>query len=65
MLAAVVELGRALGLNVVAEGIETQRPARQALRELGCDLGQGFLFARPLPADEADLFLRGADADAA
>ena len=49
---------------MIAEGIETQRQLA-ALRELGCHLGQGFLFARPLPADEADLFLRGADADAA
>ncbi|MGZ4201194.1 MAG: EAL domain-containing protein [Thermoleophilaceae bacterium] len=61
VLAAAVELGRALGLNVVAEGIETQLQLAK-VRELGCDLGQGFLFAKPLPVQEADRFLRGLDA---
>ncbi len=47
---AVVRLGQALGLNVVAEGIES--PLQLArLRELGCDRGQGYLFGRPRPAD--------------
>jgi diguanylate cyclase (GGDEF)-like protein/PAS domain S-box-containing protein len=47
---AVVRLGQALGLNVVAEGIES--PLHLArLRELGCDRGQGYLFGRPRPAD--------------
>ncbi|MGH9133064.1 MAG: putative bifunctional diguanylate cyclase/phosphodiesterase, partial [Ilumatobacteraceae bacterium] len=46
---AVVKLGQALGLGVVAEGIET--PLQLArLRELGCDKGQGYLFGRPRPA---------------
>ena len=63
MLAAAVELGRALGLHVIAEGIET-RASSPALRELGCPLGQGFLFAKPLPVNEADRFLRGLDAAA-
>ena len=63
VLAAVVELGRALGLNVVAEGIESQHQLAK-VRELGCDLGQGFLFAKPLPVNEADRFLRGLDAAA-
>ncbi len=48
---AVVSLGDALGLEVVAEGIET--PAQlDALRDLGCRTGQGFLLARPAPADQ-------------
>lgn len=47
---AIVELAHSLDLRTVTEGIET-RPQRDALAELGCDLGQGFLFARPLPAD--------------
>lgn len=39
------------GLEVVAEGVE--RPAQEAfLREHGCDFGQGFLFSKPLPAEE-------------
>ena len=47
---AVVGMGHALGLEVLAEGIETEAQAREVTR-LGCDLGQGFLFARPAPAD--------------
>jgi EAL domain-containing protein (putative c-di-GMP-specific phosphodiesterase class I) len=46
-----LEIGRALDLDVVAEGIETPDQLR-LLRELGCGLGQGFLFARPVPASE-------------
>jgi diguanylate cyclase (GGDEF)-like protein/PAS domain S-box-containing protein len=53
IVAAVVGMGRALKLCVVAEGIETPEQA-EALRELGCDIGQGFLYAKPLPADEMD-----------
>jgi diguanylate cyclase (GGDEF)-like protein len=49
---AIIGLARSLGLDVVAEGIE--EPAQsERLRELGCRVGQGFLFARPAPA--ADL----------
>ena len=48
---AVVRLSHALGLKVVAEGVETHAQA-QALRELGCDEFQGFLFARPMPEFE-------------
>jgi diguanylate cyclase (GGDEF)-like protein len=55
---AAVELGQALGMNVVAEGIEDDCQLA-TLRALGCPLGQGFLFARPLPALEADELLRG------
>jgi EAL domain-containing protein (putative c-di-GMP-specific phosphodiesterase class I) len=53
---AIVELGRALGLDVVAEGIErTDQAAR--LRELGCRLGQGYLFARPMAPEAMETFL--------
>jgi diguanylate cyclase (GGDEF)-like protein/PAS domain S-box-containing protein len=51
MVRAVVELGRALGLQAVAEGIEHQDQA-DALERLGCNLAQGYLFAKPMPADE-------------
>jgi diguanylate cyclase (GGDEF)-like protein/PAS domain S-box-containing protein len=54
---SVVELGHALGLRVVAEGIETD-DQRHRLQGLGCDFAQGFLFARPLPAEEISASLR-------
>jgi EAL domain-containing protein (putative c-di-GMP-specific phosphodiesterase class I) len=56
---AVIALAHGLGIGVVAEGIETDRQADQ-LRELGCDLGQGYLFARPMPAEAARRVLRAA-----
>ncbi len=46
---AVVRLGQALGLHVVAEGIESPLQLSR-LRDLGCDRGQGYLFGRPRPA---------------
>jgi diguanylate cyclase (GGDEF)-like protein/PAS domain S-box-containing protein len=67
---AVVALGESLNLDVVAEGIEVPEQWT-ALRELGCALGQGFFFARPMTADATLDFLRGdplgtaLDADAA
>jgi EAL domain-containing protein (putative c-di-GMP-specific phosphodiesterase class I) len=53
---AVVAIGQTLALAVVAEGIEHPEQAA-ALRELGCWLGQGFHFARPMPADALSGFL--------
>ena len=45
---AILYLANSFGLDVVAEGIETEEQER-VLRELGCQYGQGFLFARPMP----------------
>jgi EAL domain-containing protein (putative c-di-GMP-specific phosphodiesterase class I) len=45
----VIQLGRNLGLSIIAEGVEDGRQA-QILAELGCPLAQGFLFSRPLAA---------------
>jgi diguanylate cyclase (GGDEF)-like protein len=46
---SIIDLGRNLGLAVLAEGIETPEVAED-LRDMGCHLGQGYLFSRPLPA---------------
>jgi EAL domain-containing protein (putative c-di-GMP-specific phosphodiesterase class I) len=43
-------------MDVVAEGIETEAQA-SSLRELACPIGQGYLFARPLPPEELDELL--------
>jgi diguanylate cyclase (GGDEF)-like protein len=56
LVSAVVELGHALGLNVVAEGVETDRQL-QELRAMRCDGAQGFLFGKPVPEDEANALL--------
>jgi diguanylate cyclase (GGDEF)-like protein len=50
LVAAVVALGHALGLTLVAEGIEDVHQ-RERLAELACDEGQGFLFGRPMPPE--------------
>lgn len=49
---AIVLLGHSLNMDVVAEGVETLEQL-QMLRELGCDLAQGFYFSQPVPADQA------------
>ena len=53
---AILDLAGALGLEVVAEGIEEAEQARE-LRRLGCRIGQGFHFARAVPAGEFDTLL--------
>jgi diguanylate cyclase (GGDEF)-like protein len=55
---AVVELGKALRLHTLAEGIEDARQLA-TLRRLGCRFGQGYHFARPLPPDEVPSHLHG------
>jgi diguanylate cyclase (GGDEF)-like protein/PAS domain S-box-containing protein len=54
--ANLVSLAHALGLLAIAEGIESDGQLT-SLRELGCDLAQGFLFARPAPADQISRLL--------
>jgi EAL domain-containing protein (putative c-di-GMP-specific phosphodiesterase class I) len=51
LIKAVVEVASVLWLRTVAEGVETEDQAR-LLTELGCDLGHGYLFGRPVRAEE-------------
>jgi hypothetical protein len=53
----VVQLGRELGLRVIAEGIE-QAGQLAMLRGMGCDYGQGFLVARPMAAPSVEALIR-------
>jgi len=53
---SVVDLGHNLGMSVIAEGVETEAQ-RVSLQALGCDRYQGFLFSRPVPAQEFALLL--------
>lgn len=53
---AIVGLARTLAMRTVAEGIETAAQA-EMLRELGCDLGQGYYFAKPMPAAQMEAFI--------
>ena len=55
--AAIIQMGHALNLRVIGEGIETAEQATR-LQLLGCDIGQGFYFARPMPAEEFAALLR-------
>jgi len=57
---AIVAVGHSLGLTVVAEGIETEAQA-DTLLNLGCDIGQGYHYARPMPAAEVVDYLLGRD----
>ena len=59
LVPAIVEIGRALGMSTIAEGIETERQL-QRLIAMGCNLGQGYLFARPLDASAMRDLVRGA-----
>ncbi len=60
LLGGIARLGTGLGMQIVAEGIETARQA-QRVREAGCHLGQGFLWARPMTADQVTEILRRAE----
>jgi len=57
LVEAITHVAKHLDLAIVAEGIETEAQ-RQVLRDLGCHLGQGYLFSKPLPPAEMRPFLR-------
>ena len=54
----VVDLAHTLGMEVIAEGVERADQLAQ-LAEMGCDMAQGYFFARPLPPEDASRFLAG------
>ncbi len=58
IVSAVIALSRAIGSTTVVEGVETLQEVEQ-IRNLGCDMAQGFYFSRPLPAGAMDDLLRG------
>ena len=58
----VVQVGRELGLRVIAEGIEQPRQLA-ALREMGCGYGQGFLMGRPMAASGVEALITDAEAE--
>ncbi|WP_456407724.1 EAL domain-containing protein [Thiolapillus sp.] len=59
LVSAIVVMADSLGIRVVAEGVETEAQ-RVFLKDIGCDFMQGYLFSRPLPADEMEEKIAGA-----
>ncbi|WP_180034411.1 MULTISPECIES: EAL domain-containing protein [unclassified Acinetobacter] len=56
IVSAMIAMGKAMGMTVVAEGIETEQQL-QYLQDLECDIAQGYFFSKPLPQEEATVFL--------
>lgn len=63
LLRGIIALGRGLGMTTIAEGAEQQQEIA-LLQELGCDQVQGFVYAKPVPANEAIAFALRLDANA-
>ena len=57
IVTAIIAVARSLNLRVIGEGVETLRQM-EVLHRLGCSLMQGFLFSRPIPADELERWLQ-------
>jgi diguanylate cyclase (GGDEF)-like protein len=56
LIHSAIDLGHSLGLTIVAEGIETENQAH-ILTDLGCDIAQGYYYARPMPPDDMTTWL--------
>ena len=57
LVSAIINMAKSLDMQVVAEGVENEA-AKAKLIELGCDIGQGYLWSKPVPKHEFDLLLR-------
>ncbi|MES9928345.1 MAG: EAL domain-containing protein, partial [Candidatus Thiodiazotropha sp. 6PDIVS] len=57
---AIISMGKNLSLDVLAEGVETKQQ-HQFLIQQGCRVGQGYLFARPMPSDSFESFVQDRD----
>jgi EAL domain-containing protein (putative c-di-GMP-specific phosphodiesterase class I) len=57
VVASIIEIGKSLGIEIVAEGVETLEHAR-LLKGLGCDILQGYAFGHPMDADSLASFVR-------
>ena len=58
LVMTMIDLAHDLGMHVVGEGVETQEVA-DALAQSGCDIAQGFHYARPMPARDLGEWLKG------
>ena len=58
LVASIVDIGKSMDIEIVAEGVETMQHAA-ILRDLGCDILQGYAFARPMSRDDLEAFVRG------
>ena len=61
LLSHIIKFSSALGITTIAEGVETEED-RQTMLRLGCDYGQGYLYDKPLCADDFDKkYMRGSN----
>lgn len=51
IIAKIIDLAKALSIKTVSEGVETERQVH-FLKSVGCDIGQGYFFSKPIPIDE-------------
>ena len=57
LVSAMVQMAHSLGLRTIAEGVETKEQL-EILREIGCDMAQGYYFSKPIPAEEVEKHLK-------